>query len=308
MSDMNITQEQIQAAMSNNGGLDMPTTNPVIEIIEAATNEGVVKNMVRVTDGEMRCIVTDSNGVKPTTNIGNTTTQEYNKDTDVITWITIVNQDRQILKQDNDGIVPININLLEEIFGDDVGYALSFLSSFGGDNNILMDADKVANFNEAQVYAAGVMGESDMGLKTLLATMCTNTDNFRDICQTWEEAEIYDPSQKDDIIITWGCTAKTSDQYVEFNTTYVILWAKPIVLDTDGEQVPDSLLQIITRQVNPDKVPTLSPDSTATFTVDETINEQIVAYIVVTEDTLNKKLGSIKLYKTSSFDVNKSSF
>lgn len=308
MSDMNITQEQIAKAMANQGGLGMPESNPVPDIIKAATNDGIVKNVVKVTDGEMRCIVSNTNGIKDTTRKDNTTTQVYNVDEDVIIWITIINQDRQILKQDKDGIVPINVNTIDSIFGDKTPYALSFLSSFGGDNNVLMDDEKVRNFNAAQAYADAVMGEGNDGLRTLIASMVSNTDNFSDICQTWDDAEIYDPTQDNDITITWGCTAKTESEYTEFNTTYVILWAKPMILDTDGEEVPDTLLQVITRQVNPDKVPTLGADSSAVFTVDEIINEQIVAYIVVTEDTLNRKLKSIELFKTADFDVTKSSF
>lgn len=309
MSDMNITQEQIQAAMANGGGFDLPQTeNPVISVIEAATESGVVRNVVRVTDGEMRCVISNNGVIKPTTIIDGGSTQEYNPEEDIITWITILSNDRQILKQDKNGIHPMALDVLGEIYGTKVGYVLSYLSSFGGDNNILLDVEKVKKFEEASVYAEELIGESDQGLKTLIASMCTKTEDFRAICQTWDQAEIFDTSGEELVTIEWGCRAVTEAAYVKYDTTYVILWAKPMVLNTDGEEVPDQLLQVVTRQVNPDNVPHLGPDSIANFTVVETLNNQIAAYAEVTENTLDRRLTSIKLFKTADFDITKSSF
>lgn len=310
MSDLNITQEQLEAAMSNAGGLRMPETkNPVIEVIEQATSTGTVKNVTKVTGGELRCIVCNNGEIKPTTIVDGASTQIFDAEVgDVIVWITIVDNDRQILKQNSEGVSQTTFDKLGEIIGTKTAYALSYLSSFGGDNNILLDDEKVKRFEEANEYAIAVMGESNEGLRTLIASMCTHTDNFKDTCQTWDNATVYDATVQDDITIDWGCRVETEGEYTKFVTSYVILWARPLVMSVEGEQIPDRLLQVVTRQVNPDKVPELGRDSKATFIVNETINEQVAAYAVVTEDTLNRKLLSIELHKTKDFDVTKSSF
>ena len=312
MSNLNITPEQIQEAINamSDGVLNEEPVNPVYTVIEAAAAEENVRNVIKTNGGELRCIISNNGEIKPTKLEDGATTQVFEPENgDVIAWITIVNNDRQILQQDKDGISPIGIDKLNTFFGDKTGYALSYLSSFGGDNNILLDEEKVKRYEEATIYAENFIGDSDHGLKTLIASMCTNTDNFKDICQTWDEAEVYDATDEENpITIEWGCTAKTESDYTEFTTSYAILWAKPMVLNPDGEEVPDSLVQVVTRQVNPDNVPRLGTDSKATFLVEEHINDSILAYAIVKEDTLNRAMKSITLFKTKDFDITKSSF
>lgn len=309
MSDMNITPEQIQAAMEAMGGGEQsaPRENPVMDIIKDVTKDGKVKNVIKVQGGELRCIVSNNGEIKDTTIIDGATVQDFNPEEDVIAWCAIVDGTRHMLKQNDTGIHNTGIDSFGAMFGSKTGYALSYLSSFNGNNNILLDDAKVAKFEDAAAYAESLMGESDNGLKTLITSMCTNTDDYRDICQTWDKAEIFD-NTTDDHVITWGCVVETEKEYVKFETSYTIIWARPFVMNADGNEVPDELIQVVTRQVNPDKVPQLGWNSKANFTVDETINDQVIAYAMVTEDTINSKLTGIKLFKTESFDVNKTSF
>lgn len=307
MSDMNISAEQIQEALAAMSGGEHNAVNPALELIEVASSLDEVKNVTKLSNAELRCIVTDENGIKDTVIKNGATYQQYNKDTDVIAWLCIVNNARSILRQDSEGIHEIEAGEFRGMFGEKTGYALSYLSSFGGTNNILLDDEKVAKYERAAAYANDLIGSLDDNIKTLITGMCTNTDEFETICGTWDNAKVYgldDPESS----ITWGVTAETEDQYTEFKSTYVILWARPIIGNDPSDKAPDSLVQLVTRQVNPDTVPGLAPDSSANFTVTEMLNEQIVAYASITEDTIGGKLVGIELFKTEAFDTVRTSF
>ena len=306
---MKVTAEQIQQAMAAFGGQEETLSNPVITAIEVATQTSTVRNVVKVQGGELRCIVTSNGVIKPTTISEGGSTQEYNtEDEDVIAWISMINGERQILTQDKHGINPISPEALSPIFGERTGYALSYLGSFGGDNNILLDAAKVANYESAELYAESIMGASHNELRTLLTSRCTNAPNYKETCQTWDEAEVYVIDNENPRTITWGARAMTTNQYVSFSNVYVLIWIKPSLHDAEGNQVFDDIMQVVTRQIHPDSVPQLGPDSNAIFEVEETINDQVQAYAIVTEDTMTGILASIKLFKTADFDVNKASF
>lgn len=303
MSVMNITPEQIQKAIESMSGGDVSNEdNPALEHVEQATRTNVVRNVTKVQNGELRCIVTNNNLIKPSNIVDGATYQDYDSNVDVIAWISIIGQSRNIYKQDQSGIHECNADEFDSMFGDKAGYALSYLSSFGGNNNILLDKEKLDLYDRAKKYADELIGDLDNNLKTFISSMCVKTPNFLDNCQTWDEAKVYD-CDKDNVVINWGCTAKTNDQYVSFETRYIILWARPIFSDSENEVAPDGLIQLVTRQVNPDIVPNLGQDSVATFTVDETINNQIAAYAIITEDTLNGLTQSIELHKNINFDV-----
>lgn len=307
---LNLTPEQIQeaiAAMGGDMGDMMPQENPILDVIKLITEHDIIKNVVKVQGGELRCIVSNNGEIKPTNIVDGSSEQTYVPEEDVIAWVAIVNNTRHMLKQDINGIQDTGIDSFGSMFGDKTGYALSYLSSFGGDNNILLDDEKVSKFEQAAEYAQALMGESENGLKTLITSMCTNTDNYKDICQTWDEATVYDGNEEGHVI-TWGCVAETEKEYVKFKAIYTILWTLPLMMNAEGEEAPVEFVQVITRQVNPDKVPQLGWNSKANFTVDETINNQVLAYAEVTEDTLNRRLSGIKLFKTEGFDVTKTSF
>lgn len=310
---MQLTQEQLQEAMqqamAGMGGQTEPEVSPIFEIIETATATTTVRNVVKVQGGEVRCIVTNNNEIKPTTITDGVTTQEYIvEDEDAIAWISMINGDRQFVIQDKHGINPVSAEAFGPMFGSKTGYALSYLGSFNGDNNILLDDEKVANFNRAETYAEAVMGNSHDDLRTLITSRCTSSPGYEKDCQTWDEAEVYDIDTSEERNIVWGCRVRTEQTYVEFQTAYVIIWAIPTILDNDGNQVPEEIMQVLTRQVQPNMVPQLGPDSNAIFEVTETLNKQVKAYAVMTEDTITGVLKSIKLFKTEGFDVNKASF
>lgn len=308
MTQLNITPEQIQAAMEEMTGASfMPEENPLLEVIEHATAGDIVHNVIKVSGGELRCIVSADGDIKPTTIIDGATTQMYDKENDIIAWVAILNGGRHIFIQDKDGIIDSAPDAFNNLFGNKTGYALSYLSSFNGDNNILLDDEKVQKFNTATKYAEELIGSSDAPLKTLISSMCTNTDDFQDVCQTWNDATIFDNTVEGNMI-TWGCRVETEKEYIKFESTYVVLWVKPMVMDHEEDTVPDELVQIITRQVNPDKVPGLGWDSKANFLVDETLNDKVLAYAVITEDSMDSKIKSIELFKTSGFEVNANSF
>lgn len=306
---MNISPEQIEEAIKAAGGYEEPEVNPIIEIIEAATQTTTVKNVVKMQGGEVRCIVTNDNQIKPTTLTDGYTTQEYIvENEDVIAWISLINGDRQFAIQDKHGINSVTAEAFGPLFGSKTGYALSYLGSFGGDNNILLDDEKVANYHSAEIYADKLLGESHNDLKTLITSRCTNSPNYQDNCQTWEEAELFEIDENEDRTVVWGVRAATTDRYVKFDTTYVLIWVNPVIMDADGVAAPEDILQVVTRQVQPNLLPQLGPDSNAVFEVTETLNTQVKAYAIVTEDTVTGLLQSIKLFKVAGFDVNKASF
>ena len=310
---MNLTQEQIQEAIAamSNGEMspeDFGEQNPAIDLIIEATSTDTVKNVTKVQGAELRCIVTDENGIKPTTIENGATHQKYNRETDQIAWVTIINNRRYILRQDKEDIVDADVSEFRDMFGDKTGYALSYLSSFNSNNNILLDDEKVAKYNGATEYANSLIGNLNDDLKTMIITMCTNTDNYEAVCQTWDEATVFELDSTNPSTIEWGCRARTEQEYVAFESTYAILWMRPIVGNDLDIQAPDSLTQIVTRQVNPDKVPGLAPDSKATFVIEETLNEQVLAYALVTDDGLTGNMLGIRLFKNKEFDSIRSSF
>lgn len=312
MSDMNITPEQIQEAIAAMAGGDFDPNamgNPAHDLVADATADvDKVKNVTKVQNGELRCIVTNENGIVPTIIENGATYQKYNSETDAIAWLCIINNSRSILRQDKNGIMDVDVSSFRDMFGDKTGYGLSYLSSFNSNNNILLDDEKVKKYEDALSYADQLIGSLNDDLKTMITTMCTNTENFQDICQTWDKAEIVDPTSEDSKIV-WGCRARTEEQYVSFETTYVILWVRPIIGNGETDDVaPNSLTQLVTRQVNPDSVPSLGADSVATFLVEETLNEQVLAYAVVVDDALTGNMQSINLFKTKDFDEVKLSF
>lgn len=312
MSTMSLTEEQIQEAIAAMAGGDFNPTNPVDEAIEhivAATATGQVRNVTKIQGGELRCIVTDENGIKPTTIENGTTYQTYDDETDVIAWICVIKNNRSILRQSKDTVEDTDVNGFRNLFGDKTGYALSYLSSFNSNNNILLDDEKVNKYEDAQVYTEGLIGNLGDDLRTFITTMCTNTDDFKKVCQTWDEAVVYRPGDKEETI-TWGCRARTEEDYVAFESTYVILWTRPVIagVSDDPAMVPDSLTQLVTRQVNADSLPNLAQDSKATFLIEEVVNDNVLGYAVITDDTLTGKLCSIRLFKTAGFDEARKSF
>lgn len=311
MSDMNITPEQIKEAIEAMAGGDFdsnPMQNPAYKAVEEATATDKVRNVTKVQGGELRCIVTDENGIKPTTIENGATYQSYDREVDAIAWLCIINNQRSILRQDKDGIVDVDVSQFRDMFGDKTGYGLSYLSSFSSNNNILLDNEKVAKYERAREYATDLIGTLNDDLKTMITTMCTNTHEFEKVCQTWDQAELFDPTAEGSTI-TWGCRVRTEEQYVAFESTYVILWMRPII--GNGEEdavVPASLTQLVTRQVNPDTVPALGADSNATFLVEETLNEQVLAYAVVVDNAMTGHMQSLSLFKTKGFDDARLSF
>lgn len=312
MSNLNLTEEQIQEAISAMAGSDFNPPNPTEEAIEhivAATANGRVRNVTKVQGGELRCIVTDDNGIKPTTIENGATHQDYNDETDAIAWLCVINNNRSILRQTKDAVEESDINGFRNMFGDKTGYALSYLSSFNSNNNILLDDEKVNKYEEARVYAEGLIGDLGDDLRTFITTMCTNTDNFERVCDTWDNAKVYGPGDKEETI-TWGCRARTEEDYVAFESTYVVLWTRPIIagVSDDPAIAPDSLTQLVTRQVNADSLPNLAQDSKATFLIEEIVNDNVLGYAIITDDTLTGKLSSIRLFKTKAFDEARKSF
>lgn len=311
---MQLTQEQIQeamqAAMQGQAGFEQePEVGPIFGVIEAAAQSTTIKNVIKVQGGEVRCIVTNNHEIKPTTIVDGVTTQEYIvEDDDAIAWISMINGTREFVVQDKHGINPVTAEAFGPMFGSKTGYALSYLGSFNGDNNILLDDEKVDNFNRAEKYAADLMSDTHDDLRTLITSRCTSSPNYEESCQTWDEAEVYDIEDSENRKIVWGCRVRTEATYVEFQTQYVIIWATPMVRDTEGNVVEETIMQVMTRQVPPNSVPQLGPDSEAVFEVEETLNKQVKAYAVMTEDTITGVLKSITLFKTEGFDVNKASF
>lgn len=311
---MQLTQEQIQEAMQaamqgQMGYGEEPEVGPIFEVIEAAMQSTTIQNVIKVQGGEVRCIVTNNNEIKPTTIVDGRTTQEYVvEDDDAIAWISMINGTREFVIQDKHGVNPVSAEAFGPMFGSKTGYALSYLGSFNGDNNILLDDEKVQNFNRAEQYATSVMGDTHDDLRTLITSRCTNTPNYEETCQTWDTAETYDIEDSENRKIVWGCRIRTENTYVEFETRYAFIWATPMVRDTEGNVVEESIMQVMTRQVSPNSVPQLGPDSKAVFEVEETLNQQVKAYAIFTEDTITGLLKSIELFKTKDFDVNKASF
>ena len=309
MSQMNISPEEIQAAIEAMAGGNFMNmgVHPAAAEIEKVTADGVVNNVTRLPNGQMRCIVSSDGVIKPTTITDEGATQQtYNSETDTIAWLTYLDNERGILLQDKEGIRSVDSADFKGLFGDMSGYALSYLSSFNGNNNVLLDEYKVTRYKEATQYIDGVIGDLNDDLKTLLTGMCVNTPDFENICQTWDQAAVYDVTEND-VKIEWGCAVETEEEYTKFDTKYVILWARPMI-SGEEERAPDALIQLVTRQVNPGNVPSLGQDSKATFMVEETINSQIAGYAVVSEDTLNGHLVGIDLYKSVDFDLADLSF
>lgn len=307
MSQMNISPEDIQAAIEamSNAGNGM-REHPAVALIKTATETGIVNNVTRLPNGQMRCIVSAEGAIKPTIIKDGATQQEFDSKTDTIAWLTYIDNERGILLQDKDGIHSVEAADFKGLFGDMSGYALSYLSSFNSNNNVLLDDNKVKRYREASVYIEGVIGDLNDDLKTLLTGMCVNTPNFEDVCQTWDDATTYDLS-KEAVTIKWGCMIETEVEYTKFDTKYVILWARPMI-DGEDDSAPDSFIQLVTRQVNPGTVPSLGQDSNACFMVEETINTQIAGYAVVSEDTLTGHITAIDLFKSVDFDMSELSF
>lgn len=308
MSQMNLSPEDIQAAIEAMAGGDiMGGEHPAIAAIKTATESGTVNNVTRLPNGQMRCIVSAQGTIKPTVVKDGATQQTFDPETDTIAWLTYLDNERGILLQDKDGIQAVQAADFKGLFGDLSGYALSYLSSFNSNNNVLLDEHKVERYRDAAVYIEGVIGDLNDDLKTLLTGMCVNTPDFEEVCQTWDDAAVYDLSQED-VKIKWGCEIKTEVEYTKFDTKYVILWARPMIDGAEDESVHDSLIQLVTRQVNPGTVPSLGQDSTACFMVEETINSQIAGYAVVSENTLTGHITAIDLFKSVDFDISELSF
>lgn len=312
MSDMNLSPEELQEALAAIAGQMPPDANLAFENLklvlhDAASIDGV-PNVIKVGNNEIRGIVLNKGIIKDVkeSEDSDTTTQEYVSGEDVIIWMALFDNQRFLVIQDNNDISELPFDRLTEEFSVKSGYALSFLSSFSSDRNRLLDKDELAAFDEVDQYVSQVFG-GDGHIKSYMASMCLKTPNWQERCDTWETAEVFE--FKDDLHpIQWGVSVETEDNYVKFDNTYVILWVKPTLLNDGGEEVPDSLTQMITRQINLDVVPKLGKDSKANFVIDETINNQFVAYAVVVDDSLTSTIKSVKLYKTADFDITKTSF
>lgn len=313
MTDMNISPEDLNAMLEALGGGQVADSvgvlADVMNVVEqAALIEGGVPNVIKDNGYEFRCIVLKDGYIKPTridTEEG-TTFQEYNPQEDVINWLILAGQERVLLRQDERGVVPVNFNEFHGEFKEKQGYALSFLSSFNSNNNMLMDEDKVKTYEGVTKYMQKLMGDNNHEIRDFLVAMLVKTPNWEEVTRTWDTATVFDGDDHD--TFTWGCEIETTDKYVKFLNTYAVMWITPKVMDPEGNLLAESVTQIIVRQVNPETVPQLSADSVARVLVDETLNKDVVAYALITDDTLSGKISQIRLYQSEGFDVNKTSF
>lgn len=310
-----ITPEMIEQMVN----MQREKNDPAMQVIAALhglrKENGLIPNVSETENFLARCIVLNKDGALNDTIILNgESLQNFNPtDGDYIIWATIGQNFKALWKQtglEKSDIVMLQPNELEEQVKHKAGYAINYLSSFNSDNNILLDDQKVEAFYRVENLLEDLLKNSHAGIRTLLTAKLVNHPEPEKIIPSWNDATVYNPADTENpFTIEWGITAKTDDEeYIEFIDKQVIYWIKPQVENQDGEQVPDNLLQVITRGLKVDNVPACGPNTIVNFSIKEQLPEHIRAVMFVNIDVTKGDVVSIELFKTEDFDVSKASF